>query len=102
MVPPVSRECGLLVVVLVGDLGVLVGGGDLLEPTVRNGCRCSFQTFPQDLVVEVGGNAVFAREVEAAGFRSPVFGVMSRLQVGTVKVQAPDEVMSNASAIGRV
>src|SRR5579862_8765294 len=81
MVPPVSREGGLLIVVFVGGLGVLVGG-DLLEPAVRNGHRCFFQTLPQNLVVEVGGNAVFAREVEAAGFRSPVFGVMSRLQVG--------------------
>lgn len=60
MVPPASRECGLLVVVFVGDFGALVGGGDHLEPTVRNRRPCSFQTFPQDLVVDVGGNAVFA------------------------------------------
>src|SRR5215472_3960348 len=82
MVPPVSGECGLLVVVLVGDLGGLVSG-DILEQSVRNGRPCSFQTFPQDLVVERGGNVVFDREVEAASFGSPVFGVVSRLQVGT-------------------
>src|SRR5258708_1666589 len=41
------------------------------------------QPFPEDLVVEVGWNAVFSREVEAAGFLRPVSRVMSRLQVGT-------------------
>ena len=45
--------------------------------------RLSLQTFPEDLVVELGRNAVFAREVETAGFFRPVLRVMSGLQVGT-------------------
>ena len=47
------------------------------------GASRSLHTFPEDLVVELGWNAVFAREVEAAGFLRPVLRVMSRLLVGT-------------------
>ncbi len=86
MVTPASFECGLLVVliVLVVAPGIaLIGDLDHLELSVRKGSRCPFQTLPQDLVVEVGGNAVFAGEVETAGSSSPVSGVVSRLQVGT-------------------
>src|SRR5258708_27902245 len=47
------------------------------------GASRSLHTFREDLVVERGWNAVFAREVEAAGFLRPVLRVMSRLLVGT-------------------
>src|SRR5215469_2680729 len=45
--------------------------------------RCSLETFPKDPVVEFSWNAVFRREVEAAGFRLPVLRVMRRLQIPT-------------------
>src|SRR5215831_4500736 len=45
--------------------------------------RCSLDTFPKDPVVEFGWNAVFSREVEAAGFRLPVLRVMRRFQIST-------------------
>jgi hypothetical protein len=40
------------------------------------------ETFPKDLVVELGRDAVFSREVEAAGFLRPVLCVMSWFQIG--------------------
>src|ERR1700675_1724339 len=56
---------------------------DSREPGFGSWSSRSLQTFPEDLVVEFGWNAVFSREVEVAGFLRPVLRVMSRLQVGT-------------------
>jgi hypothetical protein len=58
-------------------------GIDLREAGFGNRSRCSLQTLPKDLVVELGWNAVFTGEVEAAGFLRSVLRVMSRLQGGT-------------------
>src|SRR5258707_7925336 len=62
---------------------ILVVVIDFQESGFGSWSSLSLQTFPEDLVVEVGWNAVFCREVEAAGFRRPVLRVMSRLQVAT-------------------
>ena len=97
---------------------------DSREPGFGSWSSRSLQTFPEDLVVEFGRNAVFSREVEVAGLLRPVLRVMSRLQVGTGseldllwiqssvvdfrsvdatawKVHEPDDLMSKTSAIGR-
>src|ERR1700740_2644705 len=62
---------------------VVLVGIDFREAGFDGWSRRSLQTFPEDLVVEFGWNAVFSREVEASGFRRPVLRVMSRLQLGT-------------------
>jgi hypothetical protein len=50
-----------------------------LSVGLGSGSSRSLQTFPKDLVVEFGRNAVFLGKVEAAGFLRPVLRVMSRL-----------------------
>src|SRR6266403_4466641 len=76
MVPPIASGRGLFpVFILVGI--------DSREPGFGSWSSRSLQTLPEDLVVEFGWNAVFCREVEAAGFLRPVLRIMSWLQDGT-------------------
>src|SRR5882762_5166407 len=78
MVPPICEwTYGLFPVF------ILVVGIDFQEPGFGSWSSLSLQAFPEDLVVEIGRNAVFCREVEAAGFLRPVLRVMSWLQVGS-------------------
>jgi len=56
---------------------------DFREAGFDGWSRCSFEPFPKDLVVELGRNAVFSREIKIAGFLRPVLRVMSGFQVGT-------------------
>src|ERR1700738_5017628 len=58
-------------------------GFDLREAGFGSWSSRSLQTFPKNLVVELGWNAVFSREVKAAGFLRPVLRIVRRLQLGT-------------------
>src|SRR5882762_369127 len=71
-----ASGCGLFPV-------LIVVGFDHRESGFGSWSSRSLQTLPEDLVVELGWNAVFSREVEAAGFRRPVLGAMSWFQDGT-------------------
>ena len=58
-------------------------GIDFREARFGSGSGRALQAFPEDLVVELGWNAVLSREVEVAGFRRPILHVVSWLQVRT-------------------